>query len=74
MSIMDLSRAKWLKSSYSNQNGGNCVEFTPEFSALNVVPIRDSKDQNGPVLAFSSAAWQEFVTAAASGEFGTVRG
>ncbi|MEU9047085.1 MULTISPECIES: DUF397 domain-containing protein [unclassified Kitasatospora] len=63
----DLSRASWFKSSHSG-NGGSCVEVSPDFSG--VVPVRDSKCPEGPVLAFPIDAWRSFVAAAAAGEFG----
>ncbi|MFF1788701.1 DUF397 domain-containing protein [Kitasatospora sp. NPDC058243] len=33
------------------------------------VPVRDSKDPDGPTLAFPTAAWQAFVAAVHEGEF-----
>ncbi|MFB7383620.1 DUF397 domain-containing protein [Kitasatospora purpeofusca] len=59
----------WRKSSYSN-NGGECVEIAPDMPGL--VPVRDSKDPSGPVLAFPSDAWSAFLAAVQAGEFGTV--
>ncbi len=53
---MDLTRATWRKSSYSGNNGGNCVEV----AAARKIAIRDSKDPHGPVLAFASKDWQRF--------------
>jgi len=47
----------WRKSSYSGSGGGNCTEVT---STPSVVLIRDSKDPDGPRLALSAPAWQEF--------------
>ncbi|KAA0917838.1 DUF397 domain-containing protein, partial [Streptomyces apricus] len=38
---LDLSKAAWRKSSYSNADGGNCVEVALNHSPL--TPIRDSK-------------------------------
>ncbi|WP_373313765.1 DUF397 domain-containing protein [Kitasatospora xanthocidica] len=32
--------------------------------------VRDSKDPDGPALAFTPAAWQSFVSAVRAGEFG----
>ncbi|WP_254392513.1 DUF397 domain-containing protein [Streptomyces buecherae] len=58
----------WRKSSYSGANGGNCVEVAPGFPG--VVPVRDSKDPNGPALAFSSSAWAAFVAGVKAGDFG----
>jgi hypothetical protein len=47
----------WRKSSYSNPSG-NCIETAevPEGIA-----VRDSKDPDGPHLAFTPEAWQAFV-------------
>ncbi|WP_328769599.1 DUF397 domain-containing protein [Streptomyces sp. NBC_00286] len=56
----DLSKARWRKSSYSNDTGGDCVEV-----ALNLpgaIPVRDSKSHNGPVLLLSLAAWSAFLS------------
>ncbi|MFF8284898.1 DUF397 domain-containing protein [Streptomyces albus] len=48
----------WWKSSYSGSGGGNCVEVaqTPE-----MVHVRDSKEQCGPVLSVPSAQWAAFI-------------
>ena len=46
----------WRKSSYSNANGGDCVEVT---SADNVA-VRDTTDRDGVTLQFTAQAWQEF--------------
>ncbi|MFE2725665.1 DUF397 domain-containing protein [Kitasatospora sp. NPDC059327] len=59
----------WFKSSYSS-NGGQCVEVSS--SMPGTVPVRDSKDPEGSVLAFPAEAWQSFVRAVRSGEFGDV--
>ncbi|MEV7601182.1 DUF397 domain-containing protein [Kitasatospora sp. NPDC089797] len=66
---VNLSSVSWVKSSYSN-NGGDCVEVAPGFPGL--VPVRDSKDPNGPRLAFPAGAWRSFLTAVRTGEFGDV--
>ncbi|GAU64991.1 hypothetical protein SSP35_01_03280 [Streptomyces sp. NBRC 110611] len=57
----------WVKSSYSGNNGGNCIEIAPGIPAL--VPVRDSKNADGPVLAFPAADWSSFVAAVKGGEF-----
>ncbi|MFD4533892.1 DUF397 domain-containing protein [Kitasatospora sp. NPDC058397] len=64
----DLSSAHWVKSSHSS-DGGQCVEVAPDFPT--VMPVRDSKDPHGPALVFPADAWQAFVTAVRTGEFGT---
>jgi hypothetical protein len=49
----------WRKSSYSASNGGQCVEVARNLPA--VVAVRDSKDPDGPRLAFTPAAWAAFL-------------
>ncbi|MCX5558514.1 DUF397 domain-containing protein [Streptomyces sp. NBC_00038] len=56
----DLNTARWRKSSYSNGDGGNCVEVAPGLPG--VIPVRDSKSQTGPVLLFSATAWTPFLS------------
>jgi len=53
---------KWFKSSYSTGEGPQCVEVAASSEAVHV---RDSKDQQGPELAFTPAEWSAFVTYAA---------
>ncbi|MFJ6212519.1 DUF397 domain-containing protein [Streptomyces sp. NPDC092296] len=66
----DLSRAKWVKSSFSGNGGANCVEVAPGFPG--VVPVRDSKDPEGAALVFSADAFADFVWAVNAGEFPTL--
>ncbi len=56
---MSLSPA-WSKSSYSNAEGGNCIEARHAGPA---VQVRDSKDPDSPVLTFGAMAWQSFTAA-----------
>ncbi|MEV6974960.1 DUF397 domain-containing protein [Kitasatospora sp. NPDC093806] len=35
------------------------------------VPVRDSKDPDGPALAFTPTAWAAFLTAVTAGHFDT---
>lgn len=54
----------WVKSSFSDGEGANCVEWAPSLAvAHGVVPVRDSKAPDGPALAISPAAWTRFVAA-----------
>ncbi|MEU8985191.1 DUF397 domain-containing protein [Streptomyces sp. NPDC048558] len=57
----ELNSARGRRSSYSNANGGNCVEVTADFPG--VVPVRDSKTPNGPAPVITAASWTAFVTA-----------
>lgn len=56
---MDLTGARWRKSSKSGGNGGDCVEVADNLPG--VVGVRDSKNPNGPALTFSPSAWRLFV-------------
>ncbi|MEU2793919.1 DUF397 domain-containing protein [Streptomyces sp. NPDC007100] len=55
----ELSTARWRKSSYSNANGGNCVEIAENVPGA--IPVRDSKTPHGPVLTFPAASWTAFI-------------
>ncbi|RDG39328.1 DUF397 domain-containing protein [Streptomyces corynorhini] len=66
MNTPDLSAAHWEKSSYSNGQEGQCVEFARNLAATSgIVPVRDSKTPTGPVLTPTPAAWTDFVAFAA---------
>jgi hypothetical protein len=57
----DLSGAHWHRSSYSNGEGGNCLEIA--VGVPGTVPVRDSKlASDGPVLLFPAHAWEGFLT------------
>jgi hypothetical protein len=54
---MEGNRAlSWRTSSYSGNNGGNCVEV----AAPDAVLVRDTKDRDGGTLAFTRDAWAAF--------------
>ncbi|MET7488548.1 DUF397 domain-containing protein [Streptomyces sp. NPDC005538] len=49
----------WFKSSYSSNEGGDCLEVAAHPSAIH---IRDSKaNPVGPILTVSPAAWTGFL-------------
>jgi hypothetical protein len=48
----------WRKSSYSDGNGGNCVETA---SRNGVVLVRDTKHRDGAVLTILADAWRRFL-------------
>ncbi len=66
--MTDLNSAPWRKSSYSGGDGGNCIETAPGF-ITGAVPVRDSKDPQGPALVFGVDAFSSFVEAVKAGEF-----
>lgn len=57
----------WFTSSYSNDQGGQCVQSGRIEDGM---AVRDSKDPHGPVFVFPGASWTEFVTAVKTGELG----
>ncbi|MEV5479498.1 MULTISPECIES: DUF397 domain-containing protein [Streptomyces] len=60
----------WVKSSYSDGDGGQCIEFSPALTQVHgVVPVRDSKNPDGPALVFPAGGWSSFVSAVQRGEF-----
>ena len=46
----------WRKSTYSGDNGGECVEVATAGAVL----VRDTTDRTGPVLTFTAEAWRTF--------------
>ena len=64
---MDLTDARWRKSTRSGNNGGNCVEVARNLPGA--VAVRDSKDPDGPVLIFAPTEWQAFAAGVSAGEF-----
>jgi hypothetical protein len=60
---------RWVKSSYSN-NGGNCIEVAANLVASRgVVPVRDSKDPQGPALSVPATAFASFVAGVKAEKF-----
>ncbi len=64
MTALDLSEAKWRKSSRSGGQS-NCVEIADNLTAA--IAVRDSKDPDGPTLAVARSAWGSFVQELRSG-------
>ncbi|WP_181766863.1 DUF397 domain-containing protein [Streptomyces albidus (ex Kaewkla and Franco 2022)] len=48
----------WIKSSYSDNAGGECVEVA---TATSSVHVRDSKAPAGPQLTVSRGSWTDFL-------------
>ncbi|MFJ8968666.1 MULTISPECIES: DUF397 domain-containing protein [Streptomyces] len=69
---MTTESPRWFKSSYSS-NGGDCIEVAANLAASRgIVPVRDSKVVDGPVVAVPVTAFAAFVAGVRSGTFGTV--
>ncbi|ANS66861.1 hypothetical protein SLINC_4637 [Streptomyces lincolnensis] len=54
---------KWFKSSYSDSEGGACVEV----AFADRTHVRDSKLAAGPEITLAAPAWQAFISAVQPG-------
>ena len=63
--VPNFSRPVWRKSERSGSEQ-NCVEVA---GLAGAVAIRDSKDPDGPKLAFDPSVWTAFTDAAKYGKF-----
>ncbi|MET8875699.1 DUF397 domain-containing protein [Nocardia sp. NPDC004604] len=63
---VDMSGARWFKSSRSASNG-QCVEVA--FLGGGMVAVRDSKESSGPALVFTPGEWEAFTTGVVAGRF-----
>ncbi|MFE1889850.1 DUF397 domain-containing protein [Streptomyces microflavus] len=69
---MKTESPRWFTSSYSD-NGGNCIEVAANFVvSQGIVPVRDSKNVDGPVLDVRTAAFSAFVAGVQAGKFDAV--
>ncbi|MEU1317823.1 DUF397 domain-containing protein [Streptomyces tibetensis] len=59
-STRDLTTAVWRKSSYSDGGDNNCVEVADNCPGM--IPVRDSKQPQGPILVFGVSPWASFLT------------
>lgn len=65
---LDLSADRWRRSSYSNGDGGSCVEVGTS-AAAGIIPTRDTKTApTGPALTFPCPQWTRFISALHNGE------
>jgi hypothetical protein len=62
-----LQDADWFTSSYSNNQGGECVECAS--LAGDAIAVRDSKDPDGPAFVFGRDAWLSFIAILEDGVF-----
>jgi hypothetical protein len=49
----------WRKSTYSDGNGGDCVELAGDSG---VILVRDTTNRDGGTLAFTTDAWAAFAS------------
>ncbi|MGW2519822.1 DUF397 domain-containing protein [Streptomyces sp. NPDC001617] len=58
MTAEEPARLSWFKSSYSGNEGGECLEAATTHAAVH---IRDSKDPARAQLAFRPSEWAAFI-------------
>ncbi|GAA1993941.1 DUF397 domain-containing protein [Kitasatospora viridis] len=58
-----MKQLTWFKSTHSGENGGQCVEASRDLLPAGLVPLRDSKNPDGPALTFPSTSFTAFLTA-----------
>jgi hypothetical protein len=54
-----MTDSPWRKSTYSNAQGGECLEIRDDVPGA--VPVRDSKNPAGPALNIPAGSWSAFV-------------
>ena len=62
---MNTEKLHWFKSSYSDGEGGDCVEVA---TCPHTIHIRDSKNPTGPTLTLSPTTWSAFLSGELVGE------
>lgn len=55
---MSTEALQWFKSTYSGDEGGECLEVA---HAQNTVHVRDSKTPDGPTFQVAATAWTAFL-------------
>lgn len=56
----------WRKSSFSDNGHGGCIEVSDGYR--HGIPVRDSKNPQGPAIIFETSSWSAFVAAVRGGD------
>ncbi|NNN36431.1 DUF397 domain-containing protein [Streptomyces sp. S3(2020)] len=59
---MSTEALQWFKSTYSSDEGGECVEIA---TRPHTIHVRDSKNPTGPTLQVAATAWSAFIATTA---------
>jgi hypothetical protein len=62
-----LTIVAWRQSSYSNIDGGECVEVAGGYR--DVGPVRDFEVPEGPAVGFGAGVWSAFAAGVKGGNF-----
>ncbi|SNT30520.1 protein of unknown function [Actinomadura meyerae] len=63
------SRVAWHISSYSPNNGGNCVEAGPLADGTDRVAVRHSHRPDAEVIIYTRTEWEAFLAGVRNNEF-----
>lgn len=67
----NLPEGDWLKSSYSGNQQGACIEYQP--TPDNLIAIGDSKARTRGAFVFTPGTWTAFLRAVRHDKFGELR-
>ena len=67
MSVTKAERAGLVWLTATRSGGGNCIQVTSLRDGG--VGVRDSKQPDGPILAYTATEWAAFLDGAKNGEF-----
>ncbi|MEU8799630.1 DUF397 domain-containing protein [Spirillospora sp. NPDC048819] len=69
LSPQERTEVAWHISTYSPNNGGNCVEAGPLTDGTDRVAVRHSHRPDAEVILYTRAEWQAFLAGVRNGEF-----
>ncbi len=69
LTLEELAKISWRKSSKSDNGGGNCVEVGPLADGSGRVAVRHSRRPDGAVIVYTREEWQAFIAGVKEGEF-----
>ncbi|WP_338697810.1 DUF397 domain-containing protein [Streptomyces sp. Q6] len=62
LDLHDAAARSWRKSTYSGGEGSDCLEVADAHTpSTGIVPVRDSKNPDGPKLGLRAEAWSAFI-------------
>ena len=70
---MDLTNARWRKSSHGSGDDESCIEVAvvagSKEGSDHVIAMRNGNDPDGPALIFTPEEWRAFTAGVQDGEF-----
>ncbi|MFA1544900.1 DUF397 domain-containing protein [Actinomadura chokoriensis] len=69
LSPQERAELAWHISTFSPNNGGNCVEAGPLRDGTDRVAVRHSRRPDAEVIVYTRAEWEAFLAGVRNGEF-----